>query len=274
MIRRAGAALTAGVLGWAVLAGTAASAEAQTDPVFEPPAARDLADLLAEATEVQDVCYGWTIRISDMGPGPDGQSTGSNFGAGKSLDSAGSSCRSRVEFTANIVYTSSYSESNDSASWSVTSRPPGGPGKDDLDRLELFDKKDLAGEDVDLAVARAVAALPQLAANAGIAPPLIAAPANSAPPDVGSLADSPGSDYLRRAGGLLAFGAVLLAGGLAFGAFALYSSRSRREPIRLHQAPPTDPPPTPDPPPGPPLDPPSPGPRPSPSPQDTPPPQQ
>lgn len=247
--------LAAGVLGCVVLAGSAAGA--QTDPVFEPAAARDLADLLAEATNAQDVCYGWTVQVADVETRSQAQSTGSNFGPGRSLDSAGSSCRYAVEFTADIVYARASSDFDDSVSWTVTSRPPGGPGKDDLDRLELFDKADLAGDNLDLAVARAVAALPQLAASAGIAPPLTAAPATSAPPDVGSLADSPGSDFLRRAGGLLAFGAVLLAGGLAFGAFALYSSRSRREPIRPHQARPTDPPPTPHPPP-----------------QDTPPPQQ
>ncbi|MGH3906673.1 MAG: hypothetical protein ACRDTE_21220 [Pseudonocardiaceae bacterium] len=273
MIRRTGAALAAGVLGWAVLAGAAAGAGAQTDPVFDPEDARDLAALLAEATDAQDVCYGWTVQVADVETRSQSQSTGSNFGPGRSLDIAGSTCRYVVEFTADIVYARASSDFDDSVSWSVTSRPPGGPGKDDLDRLGLFDQGDLAGEDPDVAVSRAVAALPQLAADAGIAAPLTAVPAPSAPPDVGSLADSPGSDYLRRTGGLLAFGGVLLAGGLAFGAFALYSSRSRRQPSRLHQVPPTGtsapPGPAPDSPPGPAPDSP-PGPR----PQDPPPPQQ
>ncbi|MGH4012593.1 MAG: hypothetical protein ACRDSL_01370 [Pseudonocardiaceae bacterium] len=227
MSRRAGVILTIGALGWALLTGAAPSAAAQADPVFEPADAQNLADLLADATEAQDVCYGWTVRVIDQGAGSRAQSTGSNFGPGRSLGSAGGACRYRVEFTADITYPSSYSEFEDSASWSVTSRPRGGPGTADLDRLGLVEEGDLIGDDPDVAVARAVAALPQLAARAGIAPALAATPASSAPPDVGSLADSPGSDYLRRAGGLLALGVALLAGGVAFGAFALYRSRSR-----------------------------------------------
>ncbi|MGH3992585.1 MAG: hypothetical protein ACRDSN_08980, partial [Pseudonocardiaceae bacterium] len=155
-----------------------------------------------------------------------------------SLGSAGGACRYRVEFTADITYPSSYSEFEDSASWSVTSRPRGGPGTADLDRLGLVDEGDLTGDEPEAAVARAVAALPQLAAGAGIASALTATPASSAPPDVGSLADSPGSDYLRRAGGLLAFGAVLLAGGVVFGAFALHRSRSRKDPAQPQTPPP------------------------------------
>lgn len=230
-IRRAGAALAAALLGWALLAGPAA-ASAQGDPVFDPGAAQQLADLLAEAATAQQVCYGWRVRIADGQNRTESLSTGSNFGPGRAVTDAGAgagrSCRYVVEFTADIVYTSASSELNDSASWAVTSSSPRGPGTADLDRLELFDEGDLVGEYPDVAVSRALAALPQLAANAGLAAPLTAAPATSAPPDAGSLADDPGADYLRRAGGLLAIGAVLLAGGIAFGVHAVRSSRAEQ----------------------------------------------
>lgn len=219
-------ALSAGLLGWSLLFSGAA---AQIDPIFDPADAQDLADLLTEATEVQNICYGWVVQVFDQDTGADQRSTGSNFGPVRPLENSGSSCPSRVEFTAEIVYTGSASDSEDSASWSVISSPRG-PDTDDLDRLRLFDENDLVGDDVDAAVARAVAALPQLAADAGIAPPLTAAPAGSPPSDVGTLADDPGSDYLRRAGGLLGFGVVLLLGGVAFAVFALRSSRAERHP--------------------------------------------
>ncbi|MFN2494756.1 MAG: hypothetical protein ABR608_02440, partial [Pseudonocardiaceae bacterium] len=226
-------ALVVGMLGGVLLCSGAATAAAPADqlvdPVFDPEDAQDLANLLADATEAQHICYGWAVRVFDQDTGSDQQSTGSNFGPERSLDSSGTSCRFRVEFTADIVYTSSTSESADSASWSVISTPQG-PDTGDLDRLGLFEESDLVGDDADAAVARAVAALPQLAADSGIAPAVTAAPASSTPPDVGSLTDDPGSDYLRRAGGLLAFGAVLLVGGVAFGVFALRSSRARQQP--------------------------------------------
>ncbi|MGH4025550.1 MAG: hypothetical protein ACRDRV_13330 [Pseudonocardiaceae bacterium] len=229
MSRRIGLTLTAAVLGWVLLLGAAPGAGAQADPVFDPEDAQDLADLLADATTAQDVCYGWIVQIADVTNRSQARSTGSNFGPGQSLDTAGASCRYVVQFTADIVYARESSDFDDSASWSVTSRPRG-PGTADLDRLGLFSKGDLVGEEPDTAVSRAVAALPQLAANAGIAAPLSAAPATTTPPDVGSLSDDPGSDYLRRAGGLLAFGAVLLVSGVAFGLVALHYSRSRPGP--------------------------------------------
>lgn len=249
--RWAGQVLVAGALSGAVFAGAVPDALAQADPVFDPADAANLARLLAEATAAQDVCYGWTVHVDDRETGSQAQSTGSNFGPGRSLDSAGSSCRYRVEFTADLLYTRSSADSEDSARWSLTSSPPDGPGTDDLDRLELFDEDDLVGADPDVAVARAIAALPQLAAQAGIASPLSAEPASNAPSDVGSLSDDPGSDYLRRAGALLALGAVLLVGGVAFGAFALRRSRSRPDPAPPHTPLPSppDPPPPPAPPP-------------------------
>lgn len=228
MIRRIGDMLATAVLGWALLIGAAPGAGAQTDPVFDPEDAQDLADLLADATAAQGVCYGWIVQIADVQNRSQARSTGSNFGPGRSVDT-GTSCRYVVQFTADILYARESSDFDDSASWSVTSRPRG-PGTAELDQLGLVEEGDLVGEEPDVAVSKAVAALPQLAANAGIAAPLSAAPATSTPPDVGSLSDNPGSDYLRRAGGLLAFGAVLLVGGTAFGLFAVHSSRARRAP--------------------------------------------
>lgn len=199
---------------------------ASADVVFDPVDAEGLAAELAEATAAQDVCYGWTVRIDDQGSGVDsGVSTGSSFGAGVSLqDPPARSCTTLVEFVADITYTGESSESADSARFAVISIPSG-PTTEDLEDLDLVDSGALTGEEVDDAVGRAVTALPRLAAEAGIAPPLIAEPQSSAPPDVGGLSDDPGSDYLRRAGGLLAFGAVLLVGGVAFAIFAAVTAR-------------------------------------------------
>lgn len=201
---------------------------ASAEVVFDPADAEELAAELAEATAAQDVCYGWTVRIDDQGSAVgSGVSTGSSFGAGVSLqDPPARSCTTLVEFVADITYTSEFSESEDSASFAVISTPSG-PTTEDLEDLDLVDSGALTGEEVDEAVGRAVTALPRLAAEAGVAPPLVAEPQRSAPPDVGGLSDDPGSDYLRRAGGLLAFGAVLLVGGVTFAIFVAVTARRR-----------------------------------------------
>src|ERR1051326_4389433 len=170
MIRRVGLTLATAVLGGVLFLGAAPGAGAQADPVFDPEDAQDLANLLADATATQDVCYGWIVQIADVTNRSQERSTGSNFGPGRSLDTAGASCRYVVQFTADIVYARESSDFDDSASWSVTSRPRG-PGTADLDRLGLVDEGGLVGEAPDAAVSRAVAALPPRAANAGIAAP-------------------------------------------------------------------------------------------------------
>lgn len=201
---------------------------AAADVVFDPADAAELAAELTEATEAQDVCYGWTVRIDDAAGLESGVSTGSSFGAGVSLqDPPARSCSTIVEFVATITFAGEATEASDSADFAVVSMPAG-PTTDDLTDLDLIDSGDLTGDEVDAAVARAVTALPQLATEAGVAPPLVAAPQPSAPPEAGTLSDDPGSDYLRRAGGLLAFGAVLLVGGVAFAAAAVVSARRSR----------------------------------------------
>lgn len=229
--------------GWP-FGGVAPAAGQSADPVFDQEDATDLADLLADATAAQQVCYGWAVDVTDLGGGPDGPSVGSNFGAGRAL--ADGECPRTVVFVADITYTSQSSESPDRASWQVRSTPPADLTAA-LDRLGLFDEGDLTGDTVDAAVAKAVAALPQLAAEAGLAPPVVATPAPSTPPDVGAPADRPGPDYLRRAGGLLVFGVVMLLAGLAFGGYVLRTARRRpvtpgTSPDAGHAPPDTDPP--------------------------------
>ncbi|MGH3620380.1 MAG: hypothetical protein ACRDQ5_01135 [Sciscionella sp.] len=225
MSRRAATLLACVVLGLLLAPGSAA---AQQDPVFDPADARDLADTLAEATASQGVCYGWHVTVTDNYTGTEGgESVGSNLGPGRSLDDAGTRCDRRVEFDCQITYTSESSESNDYASYQVNSLPRG-PSTEDLASLRIITSDDLVGDNVDVAVERAVTALPQLTADSGAAPQVEATPESAAPGDVGTLSDHPGSDFLRRAGGLLAFGAVLLLAGIVFGVYAWRNSRRER----------------------------------------------
>lgn len=203
------------VVGFLALPGVASA-----DVVFDPADADELASVLAEATEDQDVCYGWAVQVDDAVAGR-ADSVGSNFGAGQPLSSG--ECRKSVQFNAYITYTSESSESEDSASYDVVSSQ-GGPTRADLDSLDI-DFGGLTGEDVDAVVGKAVAALPLLAADKGMAQPIEAAPETGAAPADAQLTDDPGSDWWRNHGGTTLWGGGLL---LAGGIFAWWAFRTSK----------------------------------------------
>ncbi len=201
----------------------AAPGTASADVIFDPAGADELATVLAEATTDQNVCYGWDVQVSDAVAGQD-SSIGSNFGAGQPVTSG--TCRDSVELKVYITYTSESSESEDSASYDVSSTP-GGPTRDDLAALEL-DTDGLTGENPDVVIGKMVVALPLLAADKGLAPAIEAAPQTGAAPADAKLTDNPGSDWWRNNGGMLLWGVgFLLAGGI-FAWWVLKTNRRYR----------------------------------------------
>lgn len=197
----------------------AGPATASADVIFDPADADDLAATLAEATAAQDICYGWNVQVSDQSSS-DSESVGSDRGAGVAVDTM--SCSKYVVLDVYITWTSESSESEDSASYDVTSSA-GGPTRSDLDGLEL-DWDGLTGEDPDVVIGNAVAALPLLAADKDMGKAIEAAPASGDAPADASLTDDPGSDWFRNNGGTMLWGLGLL---LAGGVFFLWVFRSR-----------------------------------------------
>jgi hypothetical protein len=202
----------------------AAPGTASADVIFDPADADELANTLAEAYADQNVCYGWHVTVDDVGSTSD--SVGSNFGAGRAVDSGATSCEATVEFTATITYTSEASESEDSASYDVHSSPPGVTHAD-LDGLGI-DFDGLTGEDPDVPIGKAVVALPLLAADKGIADPLSAAPNPSTATDDAQLTDDPGSDWWRDRGGMVIWALILMAAGGVLVWLVLKTGRRRR----------------------------------------------
>lgn len=197
-------------------------ATASADVIFDPTDAQDLAGQLAEATASQNVCYGWNVSVNDPAAGRD-TSIGSNFGANKPLRTG--DCADFVSFTADITYTDESSESEDSATYNVTSSP-GGPTTADLDALDL-DMGALTGEDPGAPIGNAVAALPLLAADAGIAPPITASPDQNTAPTGAQLTNDPGSDWWRNNGITLMCGLGIIATAAIFG-WWIMATRDRR----------------------------------------------
>jgi len=193
---------------------------ASADVIFDQADADELAATLAEAYEAQGVCYGWSIDVDNEGIPQ--SSVGSNFGAGQGL--ADQQCDKSVEFQATITWTSESSESEDSASYSVNG-VPGGSMTDALDDLDIISEDGLVGDGVDTDVYKAVAALPLLAADAGLAEPIEASPAPESDAGDAAPTDSPGSDFWRESGMLVLWGSVILLAGVVFGWYAIKSSR-------------------------------------------------
>lgn len=204
----------------AALAFAALPGVASADVIFDQADTDDLAATLAEAYDAQGVCYGWSISVDNEGV-PE-TSVGSNFGAGRSV--ADGDCAKSVELQASISWTPESSESEDSASYQVISTPSG-PSTSDLDDLDVLSEDDLTGDDADVAVYKAVAALPLLAADTGLASAIEASPAPESEAAGAAPTDSPGSDFWRESGMMLLWGVVLLLAGVAFGWYAIKSSR-------------------------------------------------
>lgn len=185
-----------------------------------------LATQLDKAHDAQGICYGWRLQDSSgsyYSTSKDTISSGSNLGEGRALDMGDlpPECDKAVELVADVTYTSSSSESNDSATLTVNDYNIDLPYDvtTDLARFGVTEK-DLINDPVG-AAARGVLALPLLMAEYGLAEPLPqpsdTAAAPSGPPAVGS-------DFLRDRGWLLiAAGALLLCA--AVGVFLGFRSR-------------------------------------------------
>lgn len=155
-----------------LLATVGALAPAAHADVLAPEDQTELAQLLADATEEQGVCYGWHAQVSDPSGGEGSDDTGSSFGPDTALQDAADAdqCTEVVELEASLYYTSSTSEADDSAS--VTVRTSSGSiSFEDVKRLG-YDEDDLLGDKDDLALFNMVAGLPLLAAEAGLTDPV------------------------------------------------------------------------------------------------------
>ena len=215
LLRRAARALV--IAGLAVPAFIATPAGAL--PVLEGADANELAQALAEATEDQDVCYGWEVTVYDYGGSGDGVDEGSSLGVGKSANAA--ECARWVIFEASITYTSQASESEDSASFSVASNVVGGPSSADL-RDNGITEGALLGNKDDQTVANATLLLPALMAEKGLAEPISLEANTQALPAGDKATGTPGSDWLRKYGAAVAVAALVFLGGLGWAAWIFF----------------------------------------------------
>lgn len=188
-------------------------------PILDEGDAVELANKLAEATEEQGVCYGWSVDVQDDGGSLSGTDTGSSLGPGRSPYDPG--CSPYVVFRASLHYTSEASEASDSATYSIDTNLPGFDARS-LDGLGISGNSLLGGND-DTVVANATALLPGLVAEQGLAPPiLIEETAGTTIPAADRPTNTPGSDLWRTHWAAYSFSGLLLLGGLAWVGVALF----------------------------------------------------
>lgn len=187
-----------------------AATPAHARVVLSDEDAAELANQLADAREVQDVCYGWVVEVQDDSGGESGVDFGSDRGPDTQIEG---NCTSFVVLEAGILYTSESSESEDSASLTIEDAWSASIGVGDLEALG-YKEDDLLGDENDVALMNMVGALPAIAAEkAGVKPVPFETPDVPAGQQ-GEPTGSPGSDFLRENGALLAIGFLLLALGI------------------------------------------------------------
>jgi hypothetical protein len=192
---------------------TAAPAAAE-NPVLDAEGDADLVAALEEATEVQGVCYGYDLSVEDGDTGQwAGRYAASSLGP-ETVPEPGPDCPEGVVLlVAGIRYTSELSDAEDDAAWRLDST---------LTQLDIGHVEALGLSSGDLlddgrsetALLNAVLALPGLAAERAGVPPVVLEPNTEALPSDARPTGTPGSDWLRENGVLLAGCALLVLAGL------------------------------------------------------------
>jgi hypothetical protein len=212
------------------LAVAMAAPAAAENPVFDADTAADIAAGLAEATEVQGICYSVSLDVAD----PTGQWSGTYVvsSAGPDKPPPDTGCKGLVQLRAYIQYASEYSESEDTAYWEVAS-DVGGVSEDDLTRNGFAAGTLLDDDNGELELLNAALALPRLVAeNNRNVPPLVLTPATEGPPADARATDRPGSDRLRENET-----SVFLLGAVALGALAWAISLVRPRRLSTYRLP-------------------------------------
>lgn len=214
------------LLGPLLLAAPASAA----NPVLDPEDDAEVAEALAEATEVQDVCYGYVLAVDDGDTGEwGGTYAASSAGEGVRATEADGCSEGVVELVARITYTSEFSEAEDDASWDLVSDVPG------LTISDVEDQGLSAGALLDdgssaTTLTNAVLSLPRLAAERGGLQPVVLTPNDEALPEGARPTGTPGSDWLREHLVLLALSVGAVLAGLVALVAAFPRGRGRAQP--------------------------------------------
>ncbi len=207
------------------------------NPVFDPEDDAEIAASLAEATEVQDVCYGYALEVQDQDTGEwSGSYASSSAGEGVRASATPACSDGVVELVARITYTASYSEAEDSAAWDLASTVEG-ISITDVEDLGLSSGDLLSDEVSATTLQNAVLALPRLAAEQAGLPPVVLEPNPSPLPAGARPTGTPGSDWLRENGALLLVCVAAVVAGLLV-LLASLRSRGPRAADRPDQRPP------------------------------------
>lgn len=199
-------------------------------PILDTGDAAELANTLAEATEEQDICYGWVVTVNDQA-----QFSGPSFDRGSSLgpdtDPFAPECTPSVVLVADIIYTSELSEAVDAADLRIQSTVAIDFDETDLKKFGVTEAAFL-GDNDDRALMAAVSVLPALMAEAGLAPPVPVEETTGTIPAADRPTGAGGSDRLRNYGALYFMAGLVLLSGVGYLVYAIvFAASARSRPV-------------------------------------------
>ncbi|WP_051799385.1 hypothetical protein [Catenuloplanes japonicus] len=219
----------------AILVAALAGCATDNSTVIPAPTTDEAAEtsrVLAAATAVQGMCYGWHLQSGSSSSGAT-VSRGSGLGPSTPVDSDASACREWVEVVANVTYTSASSEISDSATVSVKTNSTRVTNGDLQRRLaEMgFDGGAFLDEPA-FVLMHAALALPLVTTEAGAATPLpVTAPSAASSAPVAALPPA-GNDFLRNKWGFLVAAGVMVLLGLGAVGFGAWQRGKVTKPVR------------------------------------------
>ncbi len=207
-----------------VLGGCGIGDNSTTVPPPTTQQSADTVEVLQRSAAEHGICYGWKL----IGNGST-LSAGSNLGEGI-LVSESSRCPRWLEVSATVIYTSSSSEFEDSASVTVSSNGGISSEQDAYPWLSRFGlDKAVFIDDPGWAITRAATLLPLLAVEEGyVTPGPAVAPTAAEPTAAPSNLPSAGNDFLRDRWGYLLAAFVVLASAAALIATGIWQRASQR----------------------------------------------
>ncbi|MFI5840939.1 hypothetical protein ACIA8K_14660 [Catenuloplanes sp. NPDC051500] len=218
----------------AILVVALAGCSTDNSTVVPAPSTDEAAEtsrVLADATAVQGMCYGW--HLQDGSSTPDKTvSRGSSLGPSTPVDSDPTACREWVEVIVAVTFTSASSESSDSALLSVKTNSTRVTNGDLQRRLNDIGLNGGAFLDEPAFVLMHTAlALPLITTEAGAATPLPAtAPSGGTPSEPAQALPSAGNDFLRTRWGFLATAGVLFLLGLVAVGYGAWERNKVKKP--------------------------------------------
>lgn len=197
--------------------------------------AEELREALAQAQEVQSICYSYELSVQDSSGSESTNERGSSWapaGARTTPTDLPTTCVRHIRLRATVVYTAESSESEDSSNYtvSVLSLPSGVPDHAAQSKIQAraTAKAGSLINDPGDAVFNRMSEMPAIAAEAGLGPYLPLETRTEPLAQDAALTGSPGSDFLRTKGMTVLLLTLCILGAAGWATYIVISDRAQK----------------------------------------------